>query len=321
MITVHYKPLEALRPVHISILAVAESTSSLDSIGEILGVPLMLLEHAADDLVIWKMISITNRQVELHERAFRCVAVWAATDRRGFWNITNDDKWVLGKGVFFFRDPLMSLNDATLDPETGKVLTEAQALKCLKDYKISIERLEVDIQTNAIRTEIIKTISTNGDMSNAIESSLGRAKSRLQLNRLYRQADAAFDDFFVAETNQRGKSHEFKRLLQHKKSKVEQSIMRLHRETDGFTKLLIASWLKQRDGLLGEIAATDPNAILIRSEQEDVSWTKEVPREQQIKHQPKINIPTQSEANKPTQSEKNPSIIDDVFEFFGSFFR
>jgi hypothetical protein len=313
MITVHYKPLEALRPIHISILAVAETTSSLHSIGETLGVPAMVLEHAADDLVTWQLISVKNQQVKLLERAVRCVAVWAATERRGFWSIENDDRWVLGKGVFFFRDPLRSLADAGLDPETGNVLAEAEAIKSLKDYKRAVQRVEEEIQADAIRARITETITKNGDLSETIATSLGGAKSKLHLNRLCRQAEAALEEISRGDAHQKGRPTEFKRLLQQQKSQAEQSMTRQYRETDGFTKLLLASWLKQRAGFLGEVASTEPNALLIRSELGDVSWLDETPRGQPVNHRPQLN--------RGSQTDKNSSIFDDVLNFVGSFFR
>jgi hypothetical protein len=313
MITVQYKPLEALRPIHVSILAVSETTPSLDSIGDMLGVLPMLLEHAADDLVAWKMISVENRQVSLSERAVRCVAVWAATNRRGFWSIENDDRWVLGKGVFFFREPLKSLADAGLDPETGNVLSEAEAIKSLKEYKRAVQRVEKEIQGDVIRARISKTITTNGNLAETIETSLRGAKSWLHLNRLCRQAEVALVEISGSEPHQKGRITEFKRLLQQQKSQAEQSLNRQFRETDVFTKLLLASWLKQRAGFLGEVASTEPNALLIRSEKGDVEWLDQTPKKQRLNHRHQVNHDSQ-----PTT---NPSMFDDFFKFVGSFFR
>lgn len=313
MITVHYKPLEALRPIHVSILALADKTSSLDSIGETLGVDSMLLEHATDDLVTWQMVSFEDHQVKLLERGVRCVAVWASTDRRGFWSIENDDLWILGKGVFSFRDPLKFLEDAELDPETGIVFSEAEATKSLKDYKRAVQRVEADIQEDAIRAKIIETSKTNGDLDEIIKTSLGGAKSRLHLNRLCRQAEAALADISQEEPHQKGRSTKFKQILQQQQSRAEQSMIRQFRETDRFKKVLLASWLKQREGFLGEVASTEPNALLIRSDQGDLALLDETPLEQTINHRPQVNHDS--------QLASNPSIFDDVFKFVGSFFR
>lgn len=313
MITVHYKPLEALRPIHISILALADTTSSLDSIGETLGVPSMLLEHATDDLVTWQMVSFEDHQVKLLERGVRCVAVWASTDRRGFWTIENDDLWILGKGVFSFRDPLKSLADAGLDPETGNVLSEAEATKSLKDYKRAVQRVEADIQEDAIRAKIIETSTTNGNLDEIIETSLGAAKSRLHLNRLCRQAEAALADIFQDESHQKGRPTESKRILQQQQSRAEQSMTRQFRETDRFRKVILASWLEQRDGFLGEVASTEPSALLIRTEQGDLALLDETPLEQTINNRHQMNHDS--------QPPNNSSIFDDVLNFVGSFFR
>ena len=306
MITVHYKPLEALRPIHITILAVAETTPSLHSIGETLGVPIMLLEHAADDLVAWQMVSVADQQLKLLERGVRCVAVWASTDRRGFWNIDNDDRWVLGKGVFSFRDPLKFLADAGLDPETGNILSEAEAIKTLKNYQRSVQLVEKEIQDESLRARIIETDHANGDLAELIESSLGRAKTRLHLNRLCRQAESAFEKISAEATQKTRRFSEFKRLLHQQKSSAEKSVNQ-SRETQGFTRMLLASWLNQREGFLREVAVAEPCALFIRSDQGDVSWIEDTPRE----------MPSHQEF----LPGKTQSVFDTVSNFIGSLFR
>ena len=313
MITVHYKPLEALRPIHVSILALARTTPSLDLIGETLGVPSMLLDHAADDLVTWQLASVHDHQVKLLERGDRCVAVWASTERRGFWRIENDDFWILGKGEFSFRDPLKSLADANVDPENGMILSEAEATNNLKDYKRAVQRVEIDIQEDAIRAKIIEASVADGNLAETIETSLAAAKSWLHLNRLCRQAEAALADISQEGPHQNKRFTEFKRILQQQQKRAEQSIKRQFRETDRFKKVLLASWLKQRDGFLGEVASSEPFALLIRSDQGDIALLDEAPCEHSIGHKHQVNHDSQ-----PANSS---SIFDDVLNFVGSFFR
>jgi hypothetical protein len=192
-------------------------------------------------------------------------------------------------------------------------LAETVAIKSLKDYKRAVQRVEEEIQADVIRARISETITKKGDLAETIATSFGGAKSKLHLNRLCRQAEAALEEICGSAPHQKGRSIEFKRLVQQQKSQAQQSMPIQYRETDRFTKLLLASWLKQRDGFLGEVASTEPNSLLIRSEQGDVSWLDETSREQSINLRPQLNHGA--------QSDRNPSLLDEVLNFVGSFFR
>ena len=65
MITVHYKPFEALRPVHIAVMAAAEAELPTSELPAIFGLPELVLRHASDDLVGWGLANCTNGHVSL----------------------------------------------------------------------------------------------------------------------------------------------------------------------------------------------------------------------------------------------------------------
>lgn len=215
--------------------------------------------------------------------------------------------------MFSFRDPLKSLADAGLDVETGNVLSESEAVKTLKSYQHALQLVEQEIQSETLRANIIEVSQANGDLAGLIESSLGRAKTRLHLNRLCRQAESAFVEKSVAASLQNGQSREFKQFFQKQRSLVEKSILNQSREAHGLTRPLLATWLSQRDGYLGEVASAEPCALLIRSDQGEVSWLDETPRELPINHEPQVIHGS--------QTNKNPTIFDEVIDFVGSLFR
>ena len=124
MIRVFYRPLYKLRYLHIALLALLKVPASVTELSEKLRVQQIIIDHALDDILSWSLACSNVGTIELTDRGRRCGVVWLMTDKRGFWEFEDSSGWPLGDGVFSFRKPLRSLEDAGLNSETGEVLSK-----------------------------------------------------------------------------------------------------------------------------------------------------------------------------------------------------
>lgn len=314
MIRVHYKPLDALRPMHLALLASLNPPTSRLKVASNLSVPEMILDHAVDDAVAWSLVAQTGDALALTERGNRCVAVWAATDKRGFWEFEDGSGWLLGKGLFSFRKPLKSLDAAGLDAETGNLLAECDAKDRLKKYQRANLQLDVEIKQEALRHCLIQTFRDAKELAPVIEQALTQAKTRLQLNQLIRLAECALVELQQAGTDQlladrRNAIGDANKMIKRLRHEVQWQIRDHESATQDLTRVLLAAWLAQQKGFLKEIAESEPDSLLVRSEFGDFSWMDERP------------IPEVEPNYQSPSSPASTSFVDRVGEFIGSFFR
>lgn len=277
MIRVHYKPLDALRPMHMALLASLNLPMCRLKVASNLSVPHMVLNHAVDDAVAWSLIAQTGDALSLTDRGSRCVAVWAATDKRGFWEFGDGAGWLLGKGQFSFRKPLKSLNAAGLDAETGNLLVESDAKNRLKEYQCANLKLDEEIKEEVLRHRLIQTFQDAKELAPVIEQALTQARTRLQLNQLIRLAEYALADLQRASTDQSladrtnslVEAHKVIKRLRHE---VQWQIRDHESAMQDVNRVLLAVWLAQQKGILKDIAESEPDSFLVRSEFRDFSW-------------------------------------------------
>lgn len=314
MIRVHYKPLDALRPMHVALLASLNPPTSSLKVASSLSVPQMVLDHAVDDAVAWSLVAPIGDALALTVKGNRCVAVWAATNKRGFWEFEDGAGWLLGKGVFSFRKPLKSLEDAGLDAETGNLLGENDAKSRLKEYQRATLRLEDEIKQEALRQCLIQAFQDGKDLAPVVEKSLVQARTRLQLNQLSRLAEGALVELQQAateqplkdRTNALGEAHKTIKRLIHE---VQWQIRDHESATQEVTRVLLAAWLARREGFLREITESEPDSLFVRSEYGDFSWMDERP------------IPDEEPPQQNNSSAAPDSVVDKIRKFIGSFFR
>ena len=282
MIRVHYKPLEALRPVHLALLASLDQPKSAKQVASNLSIPQMIIDHAIEDVTAWGLAESNGAEISLTERGNRCVAVWTATAKQGFWEFQDGTGWLLGKGVFLFRKPLKSLADAGLDPETGTVLSEQDAKARLKNIRNANLQLEKEIDRKVLRHAIIQAFEKEQHPTAIVEAALSKARTRLHLNQLCRLARSTISE--IQQTNAKHLPHQQKEAIQESKNKVEQlegelqwQIRDHEAEIQDATRVLLAAWLVNRDGFLKEIAAAEPDALIVRSDCGDFTWMEERP--------------------------------------------
>lgn len=265
MITVHYKPLDALRPVHIAVMAAAEAKLSPSQLPTIFGLPELVLQHASDDLVEWGLAHFINDQVLLLPGGARCVSVWVDTDQRGFWSFPDPEGWILGKGVFFFRSPLSRLNDAGLDPATGRVISQGEAFAIHDAFQRGAAEFEQVIQNDAACRDLKSCFASGTDPSEMIESWFGRPKTRQHLNQLGRSMREVVDFRREDGTSNMQRAEDALCFIKKQQEAAEWRLRDEQKTLQLVRDVLMAQWLSERSGLLLELSESNPCSILIRS--------------------------------------------------------
>ncbi len=304
MITVHYKPLDALRPVHIAVMAATEAGLLPIELPAIFGLPELVLQHARDDLVGWGLARPSNGRVGLLPGGSRCVSVWVATEQRGHWSFPDLEGWPLGKGVFFFRTPLSRLSDAGFHPETGSALSQKEAMDKQRAFFYEVEQLEKELKIETVSRSLKSCLLSGGDPGEMITTWLGRPKSRLHFNHLCRQMTAALDDCHSNDTATQQWIRHARRCIDDLRQQAEYRLRDEQRSMQPVQEVLIAKWLSERTGVLRELAESDPCSLLIRSDSESVETA------------------TQARDDRPKMSHNRPgSIMDGLKDLFCRFFK
>tara|TARA_R110002096_G_scaffold233047_2_gene423005 strand:+ start:1651 stop:2466 length:816 start_codon:yes stop_codon:yes gene_type:complete len=270
MITVHYRPFDALRPVHIAVLAGAEAGLSHQELPDLLGLPELILKQATRDLRDWAMIRIVGDCIELLEQGTRCVSVWVATEQCGFWKFPNPVDWQLGKGLFFFRTPLSRLSDAGFDLETGGFIPRKEAMETQLNYLRDSKRLEQEIRDEIPSNHIAKCSGSGKDPEEMITAFLSRPKNRLHLNQLCRLLEAAIDENRPEDAGKNDWQRRAQKKMANERKKAEQRLRYEQRAMQPVKEVLMAKWLSEQAGLLLDLSKAEPCSILIRSESEAV---------------------------------------------------
>lgn len=308
MITVHYRPYEALRPIHIALMAAAEADLPLNHLPAMFGLPDLFLQHACDDLISWGFARSANGKIILQQIGKACVSVWVDTEQRGFWKFSEPLGWELGKGVFFFRSPLLFLNDAGFDPETGQIISSQQASVRLRSFFTETEKFERDFQIESVTRELKAIFRSDADPHPKIANWFGRPQNRLQLNQLSRVMKTSLHDCnkdsgpLVQSARQANRIIDEQRKLAENRLRDEQRSMLLVHEA------LMAKWLSARTGLLRQVAENVPGSIFIKSDFDPIPSSPPVKAKKQIEPQKKQAL---------EEPQKKPeSIFDILFKLF-----
>lgn len=306
MITVHYKPFDNLRPVHLAVMAAAEAGLPSGELPVVFGLPDLVLQHARDDLAAWGFVSFHIGEICVLPAGSRCVSVWVATEQRGFWNFPNHDGWRLGKGVFFFKSPLSRLCDAGLDPETGLVLSHKEATARQRAFVSEIEALELEIQNGTASRILTSCFESDGDPSDPIAAWLGRARSRLHLNQLCRMMNAAAEGGGLDDPSAHRRVTLARRCIEEQRKLAERRLRDEQREMQPVQEVLMANWLSERSGLLRDLAEADPCSILIRSDSNAVARVRS----------PETKVPESEVA-----CDQSGRVMNGLRNLFRSFFK
>ena len=310
MIQIQYRPLIGLKPLHLALMGVTEVPGGAEDFEARLSLPRMMVEHAIDDLVAWKLAVRDSFQVALSSRGKLALSVWVVTDKTGCWQFEDDGTWLLGKGKFSFRSPLALLSDAGLDPETGEVLSDANAKEIVKSF--FRDRTEADrrISDKVISEQLKEAIQKKANLTEIISAEFSKAVTILQLNQMSKMALKSLIDGLEGnrDSTQRSGDEVAKKLRDEvAQSKVEYTRTIKDREMNlhSARRVLLADWLKRMEGLLKSVAEADPGSLLVVSECGDVSWTEE------------RSAPEAVEVDMPAED----SFFAGLGKLIGSFFR
>lgn len=257
-IKVIYKPLLALKPAHIAIVGVLEQQCQSANLSERLPLPPVVLEHCLEELIFWQLVKREKDTIALTAQGKRCLAVWTATQSRGYWEFEDDGKWLLGEGTFQFADTLLNLHSVGLDVETGEKVSEADAMRAIKDQQSARTDSETYVRSGKCVEELKAAIGRGGSIEDALEAILDRTNSILDLNRVCEQL-SCISDFEVV--NDKLNRMEFLKAISRKKSGQIRQIQRQQRKGQRAVWVILAQWYRQNDGLLGNLACKCPAAL------------------------------------------------------------
>jgi hypothetical protein len=299
-----------LKPLHLALMGVTEVPGGAEDFESRLSLPRMMIEHAIDDLVSWKLAERNASQVVLSSKGKLALSVWVVTDKKGCWQIEDDGAWLLGKGKFSFRSPLALLSDAGLDPETGEVLSDSKAKEILKSFYNKRAEIEKRISDKLIAKQLNEALQKKGNLTEIISAELSKAVTVFQLNQMSKMALRSLGDALEGDGNstQRSENDVFRKCREavaKTKGECVRGIKDGETTLHSATRVLLAEWLKRREGLLKSIAEADPGSLLVVSECGDVSWIEERMVSERIQ----------------ADTASEDSLFTSIGKFIGSFFR
>ena len=267
MIFVYYKPFKALRPLHLALLASLNPPARSSAVAEKLAVSQLIIDNFVDDIVAWNLALSTGKKIALTDRGKRCVDVWNATNKRGFWEFEDiGSGWLLGEGLFSFRKPVKSLADAGLDAETGKLLREDEARKMLQEHQQAVHDLELEIKAASLRQNLLKAFAASKDLAPIIEASVTRARSMFHLNQLCNMTEIVLNEIQQKAPVQTDLLEKMRDWLKELNRKVRPQIQCHEQASQAVTHVLLGLWLTERTGFLKDIAVAEPDALLVKSD-------------------------------------------------------
>ena len=266
MIRVHYRPLDALRPLHIALLAALETCSSVRSASVSLGVPARDFEFAAEELLAWNFLTGSPASLNLTQRGMRCVEVWRDTEKTGCWSFPTDSHWILGNGSFLFRNPLASLDEAGLSTETGECLSEGEATALLAEHQFNAQTLARRLECRELYHNLREVLEMGEEAGTLFDDAFENVQTRRQSTLLHQQAEEAFAEFGSGGRTSWMVNSAAKRALSHARNKAWRKICEHEEEAETVARVLLARWLRQRDGVLREIAEEQPNLLTLYTE-------------------------------------------------------
>jgi len=266
MIRVHYRPLDALRPLHIALLAALETRSSVRSASALLGVPARDFEFAAEELLAWDLLTGSPASLNLTQRGMRCVDVWRDTGKTSCWSFPTDSHWILGNGSFFFRNPLASLDEAGLNQETGECLSEEDAEELLAEHQFNAQTIARQLESKALYHHLREVLEMGEDAGTLFDAAFENVQTRRQSTLLHQQAEEVFAEFGSGGRTSWMLNSGAKRALSHARNKAWRKICEHEEEAETVARVLLARWLRQRDGVLRKIADEQPNLLTLYTE-------------------------------------------------------
>lgn len=258
--------MAALRPLHIALLAALETRSSVRVASVSLGVPARDFEFAAEELFAWNFLTGSPASLNLTQRGMRCVDVWRDTGKTGCWSFPTDSHWILGNGSFFFRKPLASLDEAGLNPETGECLSEGEAEALLAEHQFNAQTIAEQLECRALYHHLREVLEMGDEAGTLFDDAFENVQTRRQSTLLHQQAEEAFAEVGSGGRTSWMVNSAAKRALSHARNKAWRKICEHEEEAETVARVLLARWLRQRDGVLREIAEEQPNLLTLYTE-------------------------------------------------------
>lgn len=271
MIQIYYRPLMGLKPLHLAVMGVMESSGDLDVMASRLALPLMMVEHAIDDLVSWKLADRKDSRVVLSVIGERSVNVWRVTDNNGYWQVKDDRNWLLGKGKFSFRSPLARLIDAGLDPETGEILSASEAEETLRSFYQKRATVDEQISGQHIAKRLARAIQKRQGLASVIGVELGNCVTVLQLNQVHKLINRGLGPSMASSrVSAPGSEDQEIQTIRQTLADTKDACLRSVKESDAAlqaaTRVWLAEWLGRRIGYLKTIIQADACSVLVVSE-------------------------------------------------------
>jgi hypothetical protein len=252
--------------MHIALLASLEAFGSVRKAAVSLGVPAADFEHASEELLDWGFLECSGASANLTRRGRRCVDAWRDTGKAGFWSFPSGSNWILGNGPFFFRKPLASLDDAGLNPETGACLSEGDAERLLDEHRSNARIVAGQLQRRELYHRLLEVLEAGHEARDVFEEAFENVQSRRQSTLLHQQAEEALVDFGGGGPASWAVKDGVRRALKHA---INSSLWRIcghEEEAETVRRVLLARWLRERAGVLREIAEEQPNLLTFSAE-------------------------------------------------------
>ena len=272
---VHYKPLAALKPAHLVVIGLLDGAKTLGQIERELPLPSAILHSALEDLLAWGLAENGSFKFQLTHSGSQCRLVWLATDKTGRWSFADDGSWLLGKGKFSFRPPISCLEEASLDCETGKIITVRDATKLVRSFFHQRQSVERDICENIIQKKLAEGANSDPNVAKLLRELLAGAATIRQLTQLSRQALSALSELFEATSKspEPADSSKVKAVQEAVPKMVETIRWAIKKHEKAFqsaSRILVADWLSKREGLLKSLAVESPSSLLVVSDCGDI---------------------------------------------------
>lgn len=256
-ISVLYKPVVGLSPLHLVVLAAIRVTDSLDEVREITLFPKAVAVELVDDLKAWALIRVDNGCLRLDERGTKFGEVIGATEGEGGWSFECDDDWLLGEGSFSLS-PGNTLSSSGADLDAGIVMSEELARIHVEEFS----DMEREIQPANVGARIRAAGGSGTDPEKVVVELLDQAQSWPQYRRL-----SQLIEITVGQLEGSGVADpiwiDTVRRAVAKESKRDVGIGTRARRLQLAQRVLLADWLRKRKGLLGALAKTEPWSFVV----------------------------------------------------------
>lgn len=264
----HYRPLDHLGPLHLALLATLEKCGSVRSASAALGVPIRYFQCAGEELRDWDLLGGPVASPRLTPNGKRCVGAWRDTGKMGFWRVQSDSTWVLGPGAFSFRNPLASLDEAGLNPETGNCLSEGDAKALLAQHQCQARKIDGQLERREIYKQLSKVLRAGGEAERLFHEGFKNLMTRRHLTLLSEQTEEALSDFQNGARPLREADSAARGALKKAQKSSWRRIRKHEEEAAMMTNVLLAQWLRQRGRFLSQIAERQLNRVSVYAEGE-----------------------------------------------------